>query len=438
MIQSPIVTVSNPDADGYHDGTNHALVAWDDYRVAVLFSDLSFSSFAGGSVRMLTVDPATGEIAVGPSTHMYDYGDGDRESTYYTTSQTKVGNLLVQHNSRTGRTFTFTYDEATNTFTRATPQRFDWGGFRDGDNSYDGFGVRLIPWASDTMLVVRKYDVTPFVIGMDTLSHSLVRFAKWNGTSWDLGAYMDVAYGFGDDDYMCIARVMDGTTVKALGQVEKFHLHPPGDNPYYLESTWFYALISGTFPNAPTVDITDQVVTGESDYFPDQWFGSGKTGDRHVLKVVPILSGTTTPIEGGADTFDWGYQLLTVSGGVVTEGPVVSIGPSDDWYDIAMAETPDGHQWATWTLPGTASNGFGGKLGLRDVSDPTAETVIIDEAFDEGIETSDFFTRTMASTSSGVVTAWFTRGESIVRALWAGTPEFVMQGGPRRDARRFW
>lgn len=332
-------------------------------------------------------------------------GPGDPESTYATIDLQRVGDLLVAHHTDTGRTFTFTYDAATDTFTKKNVQRFLWG--VPNEEFERNYGARIVPWIGNTMLMARSFYISPFVIGSDTTGHGMARFFQWNGSSWDLGPVTEIAHRFGGDDYMNCVRILDGTRVTALTEISRNIVHPPGDNPYWLLDVWYYAVITGAYPNAPTIVETQQHVTGTQFYFEFEWF---TTPDySQIYRAVPVQPGTVTPIDGGSDLFDWAMQPVTVKNGVIIEGTLTSIGPTDSWYDIAIAVTADKHVWAHWTLPGTSNRGANGSIGLRDVSDPTAQTIVLNDPFDGGVYTSDYSRRTIAAAGNRVVITWMTR-----------------------------
>lgn len=400
MISDEGPFLGDPDEDGWHDGTDHGLVAWDDTHVAAIFSDASVSSWGGGSVRMITMDPYTGAVTLGPKTTYYNElpvefgGPGDPEGTFTVLDEQKVGNLLVQQRRDTGRLFTFTYDEATNTFTKETPQYIDWGGSFDSDGNRGQYGARMVPWTNDTMLMVRNV-----YVGSPATYHLLARFAKWNGTVWDFGAISEVEGSFGNNDYTDVVPIVDQGSDGAPTALARYH----SQEDYW---TWKYATINGAYPEPPTIVKTDQVCTGMLDYFPFQWFAVSPWWQRHMLAAVPVEPGTLTPVYGGSDLFDWAVMKVSLNQGVVTESELMSIGPTDDWYDICLTETADGHVWATWTLPGT-QGGSGGRIGIRDV---TADTeIVIDDPYDDGLSTSDYYTRTIAAAGNRVVTTWMTR-----------------------------
>lgn len=381
------VVLNDPDEDGWYGGWDHGLVEWDDTHVAAMFSD---ASLGGGGVRMITSDPSSGEVTLGPKTKYYLDSD---ESEQYTHDEAKIGDLLVQFRRDNNRLYTLRYDSATNTFTPVGTYQtvvFNPGSYQTG--------ARIIPWSQDTMLLVqyRSTDVS-------TSQGGTSMFARWSGTEWEFSpATISNAYSFGSTDYLGTTRIIDQADPAA-----------PTALVFALTSDGYrYATITGDYPNAPNVTVTPQVPTGHDDYYNWQWWSAPAAGYQHAIRTIPVLTGTLTPVPGGSSSFDWAVMTLTLDGGVITEGPLTTIGPADSFYDIWMTETSDGHLWAAWSLPGTPTKPpLAGprQVGVRDVTDPASITNVIEDPDDGGVYTGDYSTRTMARAGNRVVVAWMTR-----------------------------
>lgn len=395
---STFITLSTDDGSGWHNGGDHKVVAWDATHVAAIFSDArpDDGGLNGASVVMLTL---VGGVLTMGNKYWYLGEVDDSEDAGYDHDTARIGDLLVQTRRSTGTIVTLSWDEGTDTWAREDIVPF---AFVSGD---DIKGARIVPWTSDTMLLVVGYhDANPPIQGA-------AMFAHWTGSTWEFGPpFIDATDStFGHTgDYIYCARVTDqddDSPAALVGRVTDF----------FGAQDVFYATLTGSYPSAPILTTTAVETLGTNDYYPWQWWAA--PGYAHVLRAIPVENGTTTPIIGGSDDFDWAYMPVTLDAGVVAEGALVNLGHTDDWYDIWMTQHPDGDTWGAWPVAGHT---FTGPINVKNSTDDL--NTIITDPLDGGVYISDFTgTRCIAPLSTGVVAIWMTDENRMVRATWIGT-----------------
>lgn len=387
-VASNVLDISEG-VDGWHNGWEHQLVGWDDSRVAAIYSQQGGSQ--GGYARMITVAD-DGTLSAGTAVQYYVDGE-DPESIYnYTNDAIKVGNLLVQWRRDSDRLLTLEYDDATDAFVKV--------GAQDAPTLTFG-GGRLVWWTDDTMLMVseRSFDSDPTTLTL----------AQWDGTQWQYGVTSRFADSTGGGDYMQAAPIAFAGAESAAVLATS----PTDDREH-----WSYVLVTGTYPGALTTHIST-AASGRFRYYNREMFAMPTTGK--VLRMVPLVPGTLTPMTGGGD-LDYGITELSVVDGEVVESPITSLSPSDSWYDIAMTETTDGQPWAVYEIEATGTIYPVGTLGVQPVG-VGPETRVTDETPDElGISPNDVDMRTMAPAGVWAVAGWMTNWNRIFRVQAFGFP----------------
>lgn len=413
------LTLSSPDSDGFHEGFDHKLVAWDDTHVAAIFSESSEDGWGQASVVMLTVTP-NGVVAGRKFSYLSN--QADNEEDYELHHVAKVGDFLVQLRN-TGNLYTLEWDPATDSWYWAgEPQLVSFTG---ADTTHQR-GGKIVPWGPDTMLLVNSYPVNAG--GFSTLQGA-ARFARWTGLSWDFAptALLGPGEVFGSGMYLSVARIDDvqGNGSKwAVGKLRDF------TTPFEDPSHFRFATITGQYPQAPTLADTGQPAIGGDDFAYDQWFSV--PDHSHALRLLPVNSGTTTKFTNsnpfGELSFDWAWQRLNYYPDEgVSEGPLHNVGPADDYYDLWAGETTDGTVWVTWSRPVLDLDGMLYRsVGVRPfyVSDSgtvtSGEAATIIDPDDGGISPGDYTARQLAVVGENAVVMWMTEENRKVKVALVG------------------
>lgn len=407
--------LSTPGPDDFHNGWDHLLVEWDDTHVVAVFSDRLGSAYTG-SVRLISVEGSV--LSAGPVTTYFNEAT-DPESAEWDNCARRVGDMLVLLHAGSFRLFTFALADSQFVLVNVVNL--------SGTLTNYG-GGRFIAWDDDQLLMA--------TCGTNTSTGLQGRlwFMKWTGTTWVFGApYTDVA-SFGGRDYMNLAQVVDSArpSVKTavLGASYSWKTR--------------YLVVTGSYPAAPNVvaqGTLDQgtakgFATGLDFYYPYQWFSSQYAPDR-IIRVIAVMPGTLTPVTSTnpfQHQFDWAYMPLTMSNGTVIENPLVSIGPTMDYYDIAATQTSDGKVWAAYTGSVTRSTSTP-EVFRHPVGEPL---VVYPTTVDGGPEIQDYFVRSIAAVGAETVAVWMTQDNKQVWVSFTGLPPFEMSGSTRRGGARFW